>query len=266
MKIVGLILAAILVTATSAAVTFQRATQPPPSRFDDTELVNSVLVDKLLPSSVTILKRKPGILNDLRDTDVVGAGVVLRATRGRPMQILTVAHVSSELGTGGYIRVTLRGQRILMRVNVTNTDERHDLAILSTEASWDFEDISAQLADEPPKRGEQIWVIGAPDAIEWSVSMGVVSSKHPCANREGTCYSTDASLTYGNSGGAAYNNMGRVIGIADYVRIEERITKEGSVEKIIVPGSATLLSWNTIGKYLEDLTIIPRTQPQQVNR
>jgi len=80
--------------------------------------------------------------------------------------------------------------------------------------------------------GEEIFVVGAPMGLPYSLSRGVISGKHAehqLSNdgRSLEFFQTDASINTGNSGGPMYNYKGEVIGIVSSI-----LTRSGGFEGI----------------------------------
>lgn len=70
--------------------------------------------------------------------------------------------------------------------------------------------------------GDRVLVIGNPLGVEHSLSVGVVSGKHPRRHLpdtdiEADLIQTDASITSGNSGGPVLDGSGRVDAVASFV-------------------------------------------------
>lgn len=80
--------------------------------------------------------------------------------------------------------------------------------------------------------GEEIFVIGAPMGLPYSLSRGVISglhAEHQLSNdgRSLEFFQTDASINTGNSGGPMYNYKGELIGIVSSI-----LTRSGGFEGI----------------------------------
>ena len=66
--------------------------------------------------------------------------------------------------------------------------------------------------------GQQVFVVGAPQGLERSVSEGIVSLKNRSA--DGKVYiQIDAAVNPGNSGGPLFNSKGEVIGVNSWKRL-----------------------------------------------
>jgi len=80
--------------------------------------------------------------------------------------------------------------------------------------------------------GDEIFVIGAPMGLPYSLSRGVISGKHTEHNlsNDGKMlefFQTDAAINTGNSGGPMFNYEGEVIGIVSSI-----LTRSGGFEGI----------------------------------
>ena len=80
--------------------------------------------------------------------------------------------------------------------------------------------------------GDDVFVIGAPMGLPYSLSTGVISGKHSERNlsNDGKSlefFQTDASINTGNSGGPMFNYKGEVIGIVSSI-----LTRSGGFEGI----------------------------------
>jgi serine protease Do len=65
------------------------------------------------------------------------------------------------------------------------------------------------------KIGEQVYAVGNPEGLEKSISQGIVSNKKP--DRGGFVLQTDATVSFGSSGGGLFDQNGELIGITNSV-------------------------------------------------
>lgn len=88
-------------------------------------------------------------------------------------------------------------------------DEELDIAVLTVETA---------LAPLPLKKleevstGEDVWAIGAPQSLDYTLTRGVVSAKEREINGQ-KYIQTDAAINNGNSGGPLMDDNGNVIGM-----------------------------------------------------
>jgi serine protease Do len=140
---------------------------------------------------------------------IFGSGIVVDPMRGL---VLTSFHVVEEMKSP---RVETRdGRKSAARVLVS--DKALDIAILSAP------DIRS---DSPPPRfadaamlhpGEEIFAIGMPRKLPFSVSRGIVS--YVGRQIEGARYlQVDMSINDGNSGGPVFNSRGEIVGVMSFI-------------------------------------------------
>ena len=120
--------------------------------------------------------------------------------------VVTNAHV---IGNRNDIKVkTYSGEEYKASIFLLN--EALDIAILSVENA---EFTPLEVGDcENIKVGEDIYAIGAPRSLDYTLTKGVISSKSRTIgfNRY---IQIDAAINSGNSGGPLLNNAGQVIGV-----------------------------------------------------
>jgi len=80
--------------------------------------------------------------------------------------------------------------------------------------------------------GDEVFVVGAPMGLPYSLSRGVISGRHsePDLSNDGKSlefFQTDAAINTGNSGGPMFNYNGEVIGIVSSI-----LTRSGGFEGI----------------------------------
>ncbi|MBA2654184.1 MAG: trypsin-like peptidase domain-containing protein [Gammaproteobacteria bacterium] len=65
------------------------------------------------------------------------------------------------------------------------------------------------------KVGEQVYAVGNPEGLEKSISQGIISNKRK--DRGGYILQTDASVSFGSSGGGLFDQQGQLVGITNSV-------------------------------------------------
>jgi S1-C subfamily serine protease len=193
-----------------------------PAGGADEESKRVELVARLERSVVVVLAQGREIQHGKRSVELVpfeslGTGVVISADG----LILTAAHV---VAGADRIRVKLEGGEPLPS-RVVFADEAADIALLRLE-SVRAPLVPAKLGDSNRvRKGEETYVIGNPVGIEFSLSTGVVSGRHPIrhvfgGSVEAEVIQTDAAINSGNSGGPIFNRRGEVIAIAQRILTE----------------------------------------------
>jgi S1-C subfamily serine protease len=100
------------------------------------------------------------------------------------------------------------------QARVLKTDLRLDLALLKIEAQ-DLPVLSMGDATRL-QRGDDVWTIGAPKELAFSVTKGIVS--YAGRNINGNYYlQSDVAINPGNSGGPMINDRGEVVGINSFM-------------------------------------------------
>jgi serine protease Do len=188
----------------------------------DEEARRVELVARLDRSVVVVLAEGRGISHTksgprLLPFEGVGAGVLVSADG----LVLTAEHVIA-----GADRVRVRvveGEPLPARILFE--DEPADVALLRLER------VPPSLSPAPlgdsdrVRKGEAVYVIGNPSGVEHSLSVGVVSGRHPArhvfgGSVEAELIQTDAAINAGNSGGPMFNSRGEVIAIAQSILTE----------------------------------------------
>ena len=142
----------------------------------------------------------------IRSTKTQGAGVVV-STSG---QILTNAHVVHE---NDRPQIETRNGDIF-DAKVVRKDRSLDLALLQAEGdviTW----IPLQMKPTGmPRVGSEVYVVGHPVGLGWTVSRGIVSAtRKPGEVWRTAIIQTDAAISPGNSGGPLLDRHGNLIGL-----------------------------------------------------
>ncbi len=120
--------------------------------------------------------------------------------------IVTNAHVVSNARTV-YVK-TYGGDEY--RAIILGMDETKDIAVLAIEeAEFPFLSI-ADLSSM--NTGDDIYAIGAPKSMAYTLTKGVISAKERIVGRN-TYIQIDAAINEGNSGGPLLNDSGQVLGM-----------------------------------------------------
>ena len=137
-----------------------------------------------------------------------------------------------------------------------------DVAILKIEAS-NLPTVRLAANSTGLNLGEQLFIIGYPgvvlnndflsrkSALEASVTVGRVSGfKIDITDRR--VIQTDAAITWGNSGGPAFNFHGEVIGVATFISL----TQEGDQA---IQGFNFLIPVETVHEFARQISLVPTT-------
>lgn len=96
---------------------------------------------------------------------------------------------------------------------VIAVDESRDIAILGV---TDGNFIPLRVANlSNVKIGDDVYAIGAPNSLAFTLTKGVISAKDRKVGRY-TYLQTDAAINTGNSGGPLLNELGEVVGVNSY--------------------------------------------------
>lgn len=103
---------------------------------------------------------------------------------------------------------------------VVSQNEEHDIALIRLEKSVDAQPLA--IAGDLPRVGQEVFSIGAPQGIKWTVTKGIVSNIHAEHVRIPNRIQTDCSLHPGSSGGPVFTLEGEVLGIAQAKPIDRQ--------------------------------------------
>ncbi|MEO5356286.1 MAG: PDZ domain-containing protein [Nitrospirae bacterium YQR-1] len=145
----------------------------------------------------------------------VGSGVIVEPTG----YVLTSFHVIDNAkkmkGT-----VYLPGGGKEYKLKVVNVNKEADLALLRLDGEGPFP--HAELGDSNAVRtGDVVIAVGSPFGFDFSVSVGIISSRDRSITVGGRVYDglfqTDAALNKGSSGGPLVNTAGEVVAISNAI-------------------------------------------------
>lgn len=154
------------------------------------------------PDPVATAERVTESVLTIISTTGRGSAWVAAVEDGRSL-LVTNNHVVGREARPGSVVTVVRGE-LRTEGEVLQIDEERDLAVVAMEEVLP----SLDMADELPRVGEPILVVGSPLGLERSVVTGIVS-----AFRE-EHIQISAPLNPGNSGGPVVNANGEVIGMA----------------------------------------------------
>ncbi|MBF0520017.1 MAG: trypsin-like peptidase domain-containing protein [Nitrospirae bacterium] len=145
----------------------------------------------------------------------VGSGVIVEPTG----YVLTSYHVIDGAKTmKGTVYLPGGGKEY--KLKVVNVNKDADLALLRLDGEGPF--AHADLGDSNAVRtGDVVIALGSPFGFDYSVSVGIISSKNRSITVGGRVYDglfqTDAALNKGSSGGPLVNVAGEVIAISNAI-------------------------------------------------
>lgn len=178
-----------------------------------------------------------GILNNsvvvITNSNGMGSGFFVT-----PQHIITNAHV-----VGDNQVITIRNRKGVSGSGlVIAKDDNTDLAIIVS----GIQGMPAELSTEVIQQGEDVYALGHPVGLEFSLSKGVVSAIRNEEHILGSfqVIQTDAAISPGNSGGPLGLKTGGVVGINVYKRIDEN--SEGLAFAITSPEIVKFLKKNNI--------------------
>ncbi len=150
---------------------------------------------------ITVLKRS--------GTGVQGSGVIVNSNG----LIVTNYHVIADAVSA---RVQLHNGDIYDSVEIAETDERKDLAVLKIKAT-DLP-IVALAGIDTIKVGSTLYALGSPRGLEGSLSQGVVSSIRPISEFDSRLtgfrvIQFTAPVSHGSSGGPLIDEYGQLVGV-----------------------------------------------------
>lgn len=155
--------------------------------------------------------------------DGLGSGVLIRDNL-----ILTASHV---VANADRIMVQFYDGEA-MEATTTRISRMADVAVITLKKPPSNPHIATLGNSDDVRIGDDIFVIGAPMGLPYSLSSGVISGRHAENNlaNDGKSlefFQTDASINTGNSGGPMFNYKGEVIGIVSSI-----LTRSGGFEGI----------------------------------
>lgn len=166
--------------------------------YDEEELININVYEKITPSIVTI---------DAQLSDGISSGTGCIITSNGV--ILTSSHVIEDSKD---IDITTNSGKVYKATVLSILGKNNDLALLKINAKETLSVI--KLGDsEDIKVGQKVLAIGNPFGFSGTLTQGIVSRIDYSKNK----IQTDAAINPGNSGGPILNSSGEVIGISQSI-------------------------------------------------
>jgi serine protease Do len=189
----------------------------------------SDLFDQVKSSVVVIhvlSKQNTGLGDPYQQASVGGLGSgVLVSSDG---YVLTAAHVVNDAAE---IMVEfIDGQEIPARIE--RLANQADVALIKLQKMPTNPNVAKIGESDSVRVGDQVFVIGAPMGLSYSLTTGIISARHNTHKMtnsfvEAEFFQTDASINTGNSGGPVFNMQGEVIAIASAI-----LSRSGGFEGI----------------------------------
>lgn len=154
-----------------------------------------VIYQQVHPSvyPIYVLSRTRGHLES------VGSSVAIT-----PTTLVTNCHVLHEKS-----RVVIESKGRAYRAKRLKTNKHTDVCLLQVKGV-ELHDVPIRLSATVPV-GEQVYAIGNPKGSIKSITTGIVSNKRKV--KGGLWLQTDATISFGSSGGGLFDDEGRLIGI-----------------------------------------------------
>ncbi|MGB6647916.1 MAG: trypsin-like peptidase domain-containing protein [Bacteroidota bacterium] len=152
----------------------------------------------------------------------LGSGVII----SKDGKILTASHVVHLAD-----RVAVRfadGNTVPARI--IGSEPNADIALIQIERLPGDAVVAPLANSDSMEVGDDIFVVGAPYGLTYSLSAGRISARHAPKKYHGgftlaEFFQTDASINKGNSGGPMFNMKGEVVGIVSHI-----LTQSGGFE------------------------------------
>lgn len=187
----------------------------------------SVVIQRVLPQTVAIIAPPTEVLEHLKknpqlavEPPISGSGYIYSADG----YVITNHHVIANADPQHIEVLTFDGQRISAKL--VGSSPAADVAVLKIKPFAGMQTMTFADSDTVDF-GQPVFAIGAPKALEFSVSQGIVSNPERFDRRWKQRFGnvsilpimqTDAALNPGNSGGALFNADGRVVGMNTFIQ------------------------------------------------
>lgn len=163
--------------------------------------------------------------------------------------IATNYHVVQAPGSSIRIRISTKDNAKEYDATLVSFDELADIALLritdwndfNSRIKWRILSFGNSLDLE---QGDDVWAIGHPDAVRFTVTKGIISNTYQRLDPIAPTYvlQTDTKITTGNSGGPLLDMNGKVVGINEAVKTD----KVGVVSAFAEPSSLLTKEFNNL--------------------
>ncbi|MGH1385196.1 S1C family serine protease [Kordia sp.] len=180
----------------------------------------SKVYEKVSPAVVAILTKENTIVTNANNvSETVATGGLGSGFMVSDRLIVTAAHV---VRVPESIMVQFSDGEVIAATVLTSYQSA-DIALIGLSRPKKNATIVAFADSNKVKIGEQVFVIGVPLGVGFSLSSGYVSAfkrqpygKNPFVSSE--FIQTDAAINQGNSGGPMFNMKGEVIGVVSHIK------------------------------------------------
>ena len=167
----------------------------------------------------------------------IGSGFVVKSDKDKNTSlIVTNSHVVSKRDI---VQVSFEGSEKVFvgRVigDLGDTTNEKDLALVEIQS---YKENNLPIAEVETGIGSEIYAIGAPRGLQYSMTKGIVSQ----IRNDGQIIQLDAAINPGNSGGPVLNKKGCVIGVA----VSKRSDSEGIAFAISAENVNDFLKYPTV--------------------
>ncbi len=226
------------------------------------DVVKFQSVIKRVKKSVVLLSMNP---NANPDTDPTKSGLCSGVVINEIGHVLTNYHCVHKQN---YLRLFYYDEDDWQtyEVKTIGIDPLADLALL--EVTDKEEPIPyLEFSDEEPEEGQEVFALGHPMGMAWTITKGIISSteryaRHPFIK----ALQTDAAINKGNSGGPLMNMRGEIVGINALIvsRISENAGVGLAIRGDIVETSVkTMLSSGKVDRPAIGIMIMPLLSSKQ---
>lgn len=127
-------------------------------------------------------------------------------------KLITNYHV---IEGGSEITIVNRAGDEMTNVSVVAEDKDNDLALLQVDGA-SFKPLKTNSVNNV-KDGDEVWAIGAPKGLPYTLTTGIISSKDRQYDDGKKYIQTNADINPGNSGGPLLDSKGNVIGVNTFI-------------------------------------------------